>query len=80
VYLFVSLSYLISQCTASDYFKILQIFEEPQRTIHKSAHLVGPDVDGRIGNVMDVRGKDLFGSEQWQRRAVANTVISVMFL
>ena len=63
--MFVSLSYLISQCTVSDYFKIFQIFEESHRTINNSAHLEEPGLDGRIGNVMDVRGMDLCGSEQW---------------
>ena len=65
MYLLVSLLYLISQCTVIDYFKIFQIFEEPQRTIHNLAYLEEPGVDGRIGNVMDVRGIDLCGSEQW---------------
>jgi hypothetical protein len=62
---FVSLLCLISQCTVSDDFKTFQIFEEPQRTIHNSAYLEEPDVDGRIGNVMAVRGMDLCGSEEW---------------
>jgi len=79
VHLFVSLSYLISECTVSDYFKTFQIFEEPQRTFHNSAYLEEPDVDGRIGNVMDVRGMDLCGSNSGQWRAVANTVVSVPF-
>jgi hypothetical protein len=65
VHFFVALLYLISQCTVSDYFTIFQVFEEPQRTIRNSAYLEEPGVDGRIGNVKDVRGMDLCGSKQW---------------
>ena len=65
VYLFIALWYLISQCTVIACFKIFQIFEEPQRTIHNSAHMEEPGLDGRIGNVIDVHGMDLCGSEQW---------------
>jgi hypothetical protein len=50
---------------AIDYFKISQIFEGPLRTIYSSAHLEEPGVDGRIENMIDVRGVDLRGSEQW---------------